>query len=729
VRELAVYGLDDMTAHYWVDDSDQVGLVLRPTSLQPVTARSGIGDEPYIATQPGAGNPPARSVDPLVHVTLRGDAATGGWAQGRTMRWSPSASRFRLADHLVEHVGLATRIVTVVRSADGLSLEHRLIHRTGESHLRVEVEFVNDSPEPVIVDALTSFNLSGISPFDPADSPERLLVHRLRSSWSAEAQPVSNAIEDLQLERSWLGIARLSERFGQVGTMPARGWFPFLAVEDKVAQVTWGAQLAWAGSWQMEIARLGDDVAISGGLADREFGHWSHTAMPGERLVAPTAILSCTQGTVDDVTDRLVAAQNEAADTQPKSERSLPIVFNEWCTSWGNPDRERLIALADRLAGEGVGYLVIDAGWYRDTSSDVSWAFAHGDWIPSPDLFPFGLKEVADRIRERGMTPGLWFEFETVGETSTAFTLTDHLLRRDGVPFTAGNRRFWDLTNPFAVDYLTSRVVDRLEQDGFGYLKVDYNEHLGLGTDHTDGLGEGLRRQVLAGYRFLDGICTRLPQLVIENCASGGHRLEPSMIGRTAMSSFSDAHELPEIPLIAGNLLRVMLARQMQIWAVLHPSDTDQRLVYSLAATFIGRMCLSGDVVGLDDRQWDTVRRAIALYQRASPIIRSGRSRRGGVRGPSMRHPTGWQSVTRHADDGRGLLVVLHTFSKGPGSVQIPLNGFWRIEESLSCGSISLLVEEGELRIDGLRDFEGVVVRLTPARTGKGESLSRPSRQ
>ena len=635
------------------------------------------------------------------------------------MRWSPSTSRFRLANHSVEHAGDVTRIVTAMRTVEGLRLEHTLIHRAGENHLGVEVEFVNDSPEPVTVDALTSFNLSGISPFDSADSPERLVVHRLRSSWSAEAQPVSDTIESLQLERSWLGIARLSERFGQVGTMPSRGWFPFVAVEDTVARVTWGAHLAWAGSWQMEVARLGDDVAISGGLADREFGHWSHTAMPGERLVAPTAILSCTQGTVDDVADRLVAAQNEAADAQPESERSLPIVFNEWCTSWGNPDRERLIAIADRLSGEGVEYLVIDAGWFRGTSPDVSWALAHGDWIPSTDLFPHGLKEVADRIRDRGMTPGLWFEFETVGEDSTAFTLTDHLLQRDGVPLTAGNRHFWDLTDPFAVDYLTTRVVDRLEHDGFGYLKVDYNEHLGLGTDHADGLGEGLRRQVLAGYRFLDGIRDRLPQLVIENCASGGHRLEPSMIGRTAMSSFSDAHELPEIPLIAGNLLRVMLARQMQIWSVLHPSDSDQRLVYSLAATFIGRMCLSGDVVGLDEAQWDIVRRAIALYQRASPIIRSGRSRRGGVRGPSMRHPTGWQSVTRYADDGRGLLVVLHTFSKGPGRMQIPLDGSWRIEESLSCGSTSLLVEEGELRIDGLRDFDGVVVRLTPTPTEK----------
>ncbi|QCP00053.1 hypothetical protein FCN77_22960 [Arthrobacter sp. 24S4-2] len=81
MRELAIYELGDMTAHYWVDESEQVGLVLCPASLQPVPARTGIGDEPYIANQPGTDNPPARTVDPLVHAALRGDAATDGWAQ------------------------------------------------------------------------------------------------------------------------------------------------------------------------------------------------------------------------------------------------------------------------------------------------------------------------------------------------------------------------------------------------------------------------------------------------------------------------------------------------------------------------------------------------------------------------------------------------------------------------------------------------------------------------
>jgi alpha-galactosidase len=49
---------------------------------------------------------------------------------------------------------------------------------------------------------------------------------------------------------------------------------------------------------------------------------------------------------------------------------------------------------------------------------------------------------------------------------------------------------------------------------------------------------------------------------VIENCASGGHRLEPSFMGLTSMASFSDAHETRDIPVIAANLHRLIQPRQ-----------------------------------------------------------------------------------------------------------------------------------------------------------------------
>lgn len=716
IRELARHDLGDMAAHYVIDDAGQVGLTLLPRHATATPHRDHIGDEPYVASNPDLGSPPALVIDPIVHLAIRGDHAANGFASGRTMRWSPSNARFSFDTQTIEADGTTSRVATVLRSPEGLRLTHLVSHRIGDTFLSISTEFSNGSQENATVDALSSFALSGLSPFDATDSANRLIVHRLRTSWSAEARPVADTIEGLHLERSWLGVARLSERFGQVGTMPTRGWFPFVAIEDTIANVTWGAQLAWAGSWQLEVARVGDDVALSGGLADREFGHWSHAVAPGQSLITPTAIVSCTAGSVDELTDRLVSAQVRSVEAQPEREQSLPIVFNEWCTTWGSPDRDRLAAIADRLAGEGIEYLVIDAGWYRNSSTS-SWSDAHGDWVPSAALFPNGLGEVTALIRERGMVPGLWFEFETVGATSTAFSLVDRLLHRDGIPLTVGSRRFWDLTDPFVVDYLTEKVIDLLVINDFGYLKVDYNDTIGIGADNPDGLGEGLRQQVLATYRFFDRIRERMPHLVIENCASGGHRLEPSMMSRTAMSSFSDAHELPEIPIIAGNLLRAMLPRQMQIWAVLHAADSDQRLVYSLAAAFLGRMCISGDVLDLDAGQWQLVRQAIALYSDAAPTIRAGVSRRTGQWSASLRHPTGWQAVTRYSADGDAVLVVVHCFANAANSVELELHGDWQVTGTFFAGDKTVTVRDGFLGVEKLRDFDAIVVRLARAPT------------
>jgi alpha-galactosidase len=299
---------------------------------------------------------------------------------------------------------------------------------------------------------------------------------------------------------------------------------------------------------------------------------------------------------------------------------------------------------------------------------------------------------------------------ETCGRDSTAFSLVDHLLQRDGIPVTVGGRRFWDLNDPWVVEYLADRVIGLLERGGFGYLKVDYNETLGIGCDHPDSLGEGLRRQVVGSQKFFQKIRDRLPDLVIENCASGGHRLEPSMLALTAMSSFSDAHEAVEIPIIAANLHRLMLPRQSQIWAVLRATQSDQRLAYSLAATFLGRMCLSGGIEELSAAQWEIVARAMALYRKAAPIIKHGTSRSSGALGASWRHPVGWQAVRRVSADGCRILVVLHTFADAPSEVEIPLPpGPWAIESvfpdtTAECGDA--------LHIRNLADFHGKVILL-----------------
>lgn len=685
------------TAVRYVDIGGVIGLQLIPAALR----RQAV-------LLPEAAEYAGMYAESLAQVKIVGDAYSGGFGHGHTMRQSASVRRFVLASQ--ERVG--DGIVTVLKSAEGHVIEHRLRHLAGgggPGAFEIRVAFHNRSGAPVTLEMLASFSLAGMTPFDAGDGAGRLVAHRFRSVWSAEGRHEARALEDLHLERSWSSAGMFSERFGQVGTMPVRKWFPFVALEDTNAGVLWGARLAWAGSWQMEVVRQHFQVSLSGGLADREFGHWKKTLAPGESLEAPPATIACVQGTFDELCDCLTLPQEAAADRQPEVEQDLPIIFNEWCTTWGDPQHAKVVAIADSLAGSDVRYLVIDAGWYKADGAD--WGNSHGDWIPNPGLFPEGLEGVARAIRGRGLIPGLWFEMETCGSDSAAFSLIDHLLRRDGIPVTAGARRFWDMGDPWVVNYLSGRVIDVLERCGFGYLKVDYNETLGIGCDHPDSLGEGLRQQVLGTYRFFQKIRERLPDLVIENCASGGHRLEPSMLGLTAMSSFSDAHEAVEIPIIAANLHRLMLPRQSQIWAVLRAPQSAQRLAYSLAATFLGRMCLSGGIEELSPEQWQIALRAMALYRQAAPVIKHGSSRRFGSFGPSWRHPTGWQAVRRVSACGSRILVVVHTFAEAPREVEIPLpSGPWAVEATFPepaaevCG--------GTLHVRGLEDFQGKVYLL-----------------
>lgn len=492
--------------------------------------------------------------------------------------------------------------------------------------------------------------------------------------------------------------------------MPVRGFFPFVAIEDRIAGVCWGAQLELASSWQLEIYRRYDDICLSGGLADRELGHWWKTIQPGDSFTTPKAAIATVRGDLEDLCDRLTSMQVRAVDQQPKIEQSLPMVFNEWCSSWGNPTHQNVIATATKLASTRVRYLVIDDGWAERPGDAFQ---QNGDWIINRQAFPEGLKGTCDAIRSLGLIPGIWFEFEVCNDGSKAWLKTEHHLHRDGEVLRVGSRRFWDFRDPFVSVYLTEKVIDLLRDNGFGYLKVDYNETIGLGVDGAESPGEGLRQHVLAVQEFFNDIRRAIPELVIENCSSGGHRLEPSMMALCAMGSFSDAHETAEIPIIALNLHRVILPRQSQIWAVLRETDSMERLQYSLAATFLGRMAISGDLTRLSGEQTAVLVRAQEFYERVSGIIKLGVSRRFGEIGPSYRYPRGWQALRRASSDGNSLLCVVHAFADPPDKASsIPLPpGEWEITDEFFCPS-ETAVEGSSLALPPLRSFNGFALAL-----------------
>ncbi|MBC8010600.1 MAG: alpha-galactosidase, partial [Burkholderiales bacterium] len=624
-------------------------------------------EEPEVLEMPAPWcDAPARRRDCLVQVQCAGDERPSGYAQGRTLRNGATTLGLRLERQDVEATaarngsGPGVEIVTRLKDARGLRVAHHLRWTPGEAAVLVWAELENAGEAAVDVELLSSFSLDGITPFHRADAPGRLWLHRFRGGWSSEGRLESAPVESLHLERGWQGHSVNVERFGQVGSLPARGFFPCAIVEDIAAKVTWAAQLLWPGSWQMELYRQGDCLAFAGGLADREFGHWVKHLAPGERLESPRALLTVADGGLDEACDRLIAAREHALPTPPAGEETLPVVFNEFCTSWGDPRPAGILAAADRLRGTAVKYFVIDAGWYADLGR--LWFSAHGDWEPGHDRFPGGIAEVAAELRARGLVPGLWFEWETCGRDSASFRDEATLLKRDGVTVTVSDRRFLDLRQPVVRERLRERVLGLLARGGFGYVKFDYNETLGLGVDGAQSPGEGLRQVMRATGELYAEVRSTLPNMVVELCASGGHRLEPSLLAEAHMGSFSDAHETPELPIIAAGLHRLVPVRQLQVWVVLRPTASLRRLRYALAAGFLGRMCLSGDVCGLDAAQWAETRTALDLYAEVAPVLRDGTTRRFGPPAHAWRHPTGWQVVVRTARAKDRVLVVAHAF-------------------------------------------------------------------
>lgn len=410
--------------------------------------------------------------------------------------------------------------------------------------------FINESDTPCTLEMLASFAISGVK----ADR-----IHRMQSFWSAEGKLRTETVEDLHLEPSWNRCATRVEKFGNLGSMPVRKYFPFIALEDSESGRVLGISLYSPASWQMELlCKESEELTVVGGIADRDFGHWTKTIAPGESFTAPKAMVAEGEN-ICKVTSKLVAAQTP--DISPV-DNDMGIAFNEYCTTWGNPSFENVKRIADRLKGKGVKYLVIDSGWYGHGNS---WWTTIGDWDVNQEKFPGGMKPIADYIRSCGMIPGLWFEYESVTKDSKYYNCSEYLIKRDGVPLTVADRRFWDMENEWVINHLSERVIKLLKDCGFGYIKVDYNDTLGMGCDGDESMGENLRRKVEASKAFFRRIKAEIPDIVIENCSSGGHRLEPSMMELCSMASFSDAHETTSIPLIAANMHRVIKPSQSQI--------------------------------------------------------------------------------------------------------------------------------------------------------------------
>jgi alpha-galactosidase len=392
--------------------------------------------------------------------------------------------------------------------------------------------------------------------------------------------------------------------------------------ENRRVGLTWFWQIEHNGSWYWEISNVSardnnaDDVyAYLGGPDDLHSAAWKQLK-PGETYETIAVAIGCVHGGFSEAVEALTRYRRKVCERPHKDNSRCSVIFNDYMNClWGDPTEATELPMIAAAAKVGCEYYVIDAGWYAELHED--WSQTLGSWQASATRFPRGLKFLLDQIRHAGMVPGLWLEPEVAGPKSSLASKPDNwFFVRHGKRVLKNSRFLLDFRNPEVRAYL-DQVIERVVNDyGVGYVKMDYNVDSLQGTEiDADSFGQGLLEHNRAHLAWLDGVLSRYPDLTIENCGSGGGRIDYAMLSRLQLQSMTDQEDYLKLPGILVGASAAVLPEQLAIWSYpLAGADADQAS-FNMVTAMTCRIHQSGRLDSLAPQAWAQVTEGIRVYK------------------------------------------------------------------------------------------------------------------
>ena len=318
--------------------------------------------------------------------------------------------------------------------------------------------------------------------------------------------------------------------FANAGARSSDGQAPFF-------EVTQGGQgvivaIGWTGGWHAKFTDAADGVRVEAGLAKARF-----YLEPGEKLrTSRILVMRYAQG--EDASNkfrRLVRKHFSHVATRPGVREGL-LAYE----LWGGLTSEEMIRRVKTLKAKGLAYedLWIDAGWYGDSKKcddayTGDWWSWTGDWTPNKRVHPDGLADVAATAKDAGMGMMLWFEPErVVGSSNFAKEHPDLL---SGALLYYGNEK--------GHVHVRETISDYARRLGFSCYRQDFNydpagDLAKLDPPDREGIAE--IRHITGLYRLWDELLDRFPKMLIDNCASGGRRIDIETLRRSVAFFRSD---------------------------------------------------------------------------------------------------------------------------------------------------------------------------------------------
>ncbi len=303
------------------------------------------------------------------------------------------------------------------------------------------------------------------------------------------------------------------------------------------------AAIGWSGRWTANVKRDSSDViSLSAGLKNAHF-----KMLPGEELRIPSIALLFWQGNNKMTGYNIFRKFILAHHTPQKDGKPLTLPFAEGlgyggpspCNEYSCATESYVIGCIERLEQFGLNTEVgwIDAGWYD--GSEQTWWCGAGNWTINKKNFPNGFKPISDALKKHGMGFIVWFEPERVYQgTKIDKEHPEWLLKLKN-----NSSSLFNLGNPEARKWLTDYISDMIDKEGITMYRQDFNfDPLPYWTanDTPDRQGISEIKHVEGLYAYWDELLARHPGLLIDNCASGGRRIDLETISRSAALWRSD---------------------------------------------------------------------------------------------------------------------------------------------------------------------------------------------
>ncbi len=527
-----------------------------------------------------------------------------------------------------ERNGFGRRLLITQEDTEitGIRTETEMQFYDGISVVRFRNRVTNIGTQTQTLEEISSFTLWGIEKEGHSSPDDKLRLAIPFNGWQKEVSWHTFTMDELGMARTQPTIADRTSCTIEVtntGHWSAKKYLPmgFLMNTEAHTGLFW--EIEHNGSWHYEIGDQNNHFYLTAEGPNEVQSHWFKELAPGESFESVPAAAGVSADNWDDAMSQLTEYRRLIRRPN-RDDEELPVIFNDYMNClFGDPTTAKEIPLVDAAAEAGCEYYVIDAGWY----APGLWWDSVGEWQESRERFPNGISEVTDYVRSKGMIPGLWLELEVMGiNCELAGSVPDDwFFVRHGKRVYDRSRYQLDFRNPDVISHL-NMVIDRVVRDyHIGYIKMDYNIEPGIGTEiRADSVGDGMLQHERAYLKWLDSIFEKYPDLVIENCSSGGLRMDYAMLSRYSIQSTSDQEDYREYATIAANTPTGVTPEQAAVWSYPMMNGSCEEVIFNMVNVLLRRIHQSGHLAQLPAENVSLVSEGIRCYKRIRQDIRRG---------------------------------------------------------------------------------------------------------